>query len=324
MTPEFMVLADGINITPQIADRLIGLTVIDEAGVKADAVEITLDDRDGLIELPAPGAVLRVMLGYKETGLVPMGEYTADEVTVSSPPATMVIRATSAALGGSVKGQKTRSWDKVTIGQIVSTIAGEHGLIGKTAAKYANVRIDHIDQTDESDLNLLDRIGRDRDALVSVKGGTLLFMGRGEGQTVGGVPIPPRPLLEGDTTSWSLTLTTRENYRSVIAVWQDRSAAKKIEVKAGDGDPQLKLRHIHASEAEAQDAARAKLDEIMRGNDSFEATLIGDPLIAAEGRVVAAGFRAGVNGIWSITSATHELGSGGYSTTIRAERPAPD
>ncbi|MDO5642741.1 MAG: hypothetical protein Q4G26_10210, partial [Paracoccus sp. (in: a-proteobacteria)] len=117
-------------------------------------------------------------------------------------------------------------------------------------------------------------------------------------------------------------LTTRENYQSVTAAWHDKDAATRKEVTAGTGAPVLKLRHVYATEDEAQQAAQSKLDEVARGNDTFEATLIGDPLIAAETPVLAAGFRAGVNGLWSITAATHELTPEGYRTTIRSERPA--
>lgn len=324
MTPDFKVIAAGTNITDQIKDRLLGLVVTDEAGRKADTVEIQLDDRDGLIELPTPGAELQVFMGYRETGLVPMGLFTSDEVTVSSPPATLSIRAKSADLGGPIKDQKSRSWDKKKLGEIVQTIAGEQGLEPKVAQRFASIYYEHIDQTDESDLSFLDRLGRDHDALVSVKGGALLFMGRGEGRTVSGSPIPARPLPQSDTSSWTLTLTTRENYKSVSAVWHDKKAAKRKEVIAGEGKPVLKLRHPHATEAEASTAAKAKLDEIGRGNDTFEATVAGDPLIAAEGRVLASDFRDGVNGLWSLTTVTHELSGSGYQTTIRAERPKAD
>ena len=324
MTPDFKIIAAGVNITTQIRDRLLSLTVTDEAGIKADMVEIVLDDRDGLIELPAPGAPLLVFLGYRETGLIPMGLFTSDEVTVSSPPATLTIRAKSADLGGSIKDQKTRSWDKITIGDIVATIAGEHGLTPKVAERFQPVMVEHIDQTDESDISFLDRLGREHDALVSVKGGALLFMGKGEGRTASGLPIPPRPVAERDTASWTLTLTTREAYKSVIAIWQDTQGAKRQEVTAGEGSPTLRLRHVHATEDEAKAAATAKLGEIERGSDSFEATFPGDPLIAAEARILAVGFRAGVNGLWSIKTATHDLGSGGFTTSISAERPGPD
>lgn len=321
MTPDFKVVAAGVNITPQIKDRLLRLTVTDEAGTKADTVEIELDDRDGLIELPTPGAPMMVFLGYRETGLIPMGLFTSDEVTVSAPAATLTIRAKAADLGGGIKDQKTRSWDKMTIGDIVATIAGEHGLTAKVADRFSAILIEHIDQTDESDISFLDRLGRDNDALVSVKGGALVFMGKGQGRTVSGLPIPPRPILSRDTTSWTLTLTTREAYKSVTAAWQDAKSAKRQEVTAGEGAPVLKLRHVHATEEEAITAATGKLAEVERGADTFDATLPGDPLIAAEARVLAVGFRAGVSGLWSIKTATHELSGSGFTTSISAERP---
>ncbi|MFT4015290.1 MAG: hypothetical protein QM682_18265 [Paracoccus sp. (in: a-proteobacteria)] len=148
--------------------------------------------------------------------------------------------------------------------------------------------------------------------------------GKGEGRTVSGLPIPPRPVLERNTSTWTLTLTTREAYKSVTAIWQDTKEAKRQEVTAGSGSPVVKLRHIHKTEDEAKAAATARLGEIDRGNDSFEATFPGDPLVAAEGRILTAGFRAGVNGLWSIRTATHTLDSGGFSTAISAERPGSD
>ncbi|MFT4015291.1 MAG: contractile injection system protein, VgrG/Pvc8 family [Paracoccus sp. (in: a-proteobacteria)] len=182
MTPDFKVIAAGADITPQIKDRLLGLTITDEAGTKSDTVEILLDDRDGLIELPAPDAPLLVLLGYRETGLIPMGLFTSDEVMVTSPSATLTIRAKAADLGGSIKDQKARGWDKTTISEIVGKIAGEHDLTPKVSARFQAVRIEHIDQADESDISFLDRLGRDHDALVSVKGGHPAVHGQGQGR----------------------------------------------------------------------------------------------------------------------------------------------
>ena len=56
MTPDFKIMAAGANITPQIKDRLISLRISDEAGTKSDMLEVTLDDRDGRVEIPLPGA----------------------------------------------------------------------------------------------------------------------------------------------------------------------------------------------------------------------------------------------------------------------------
>lgn len=115
MTPDFKVIAAGVNITPQIKDRLLRLSVTDEAGTKADAVEIGLDDQGGLIGQPTPGAPMPVSLGYRETGLIPMGLFTSDEVTVSPPPATLIIRARAAGPGDTIKDRKTRGQDRTGV-----------------------------------------------------------------------------------------------------------------------------------------------------------------------------------------------------------------
>ena len=152
-----------------------------EAHMNAASTAHNLDDWDNAIELPLPGAPLVVFMGYKETFLVPMGIYTADEVVAKGPPDTVTIRGKAANLGGSIKEQKTRNWDEKTIEEIVSTIAGEHGLEPKVAEAYADFFYEHLDQTDESDLNFLMRIAKEHDALAMVKGQTLLLIGKGEG-----------------------------------------------------------------------------------------------------------------------------------------------
>jgi len=62
------------------------------------------------------------------------------------------------------------------------------------AEAYADFFYDHLDQTDESDLNFLTRLAKEHDALATVKGQALLFIGKGEGKTASGLPMPPLPI----------------------------------------------------------------------------------------------------------------------------------
>jgi hypothetical protein len=43
--------------------------------------------------------------------------------------------------------------------------------------------------------------------------------------------------------------------------------------------------------------------------------------VAAEGQIIALGFRIGVSGLWSITSAQHKIAGGGFTTSIKTEKP---
>lgn len=321
MTPDFKIIAAGVNITSQLKDRLLSLSVADETGTKADQVEIVLDDRDGAIELPKPGALLTVFMGYKETFLAPMGSFTADEITISGPPDTMSIRGKAAALGGPLKDQKTRAWDGKTIGQIVAVIAGEHKLTPKVSEALSKVLIEHIDQTEESDLHFLTRLGAEHDAIASVKGQSLLFIGKGDGKTASGIAMLPQPITRKGCLRWDATLATRGEFSSCEASWHDKATGRREKVSAGSGSPVRKLRHIFPSKDEAERAAHGELKRSKRGNTSLRLSLVGSPLMAAEGRLAASGFRPGVDGIWSIKSVRHHIDQSGFVTEIEAEAP---
>ncbi len=49
MTPDFRIHADSHGTTERFRDRLLPLRVADKAGIKFDTVELTMDDRDGLV-----------------------------------------------------------------------------------------------------------------------------------------------------------------------------------------------------------------------------------------------------------------------------------
>ena len=57
-----------------------------------------------------------------------MGRYTADEVTLSGPPATLAIRAQAADMGGTQKSINSRNWDAITLASLVEAIAAESQL----------------------------------------------------------------------------------------------------------------------------------------------------------------------------------------------------
>ncbi|PPE03090.1 Phage late control D protein (GPD) [Holospora curviuscula] len=101
--PDFNIWAQGNLITGLIKQRLISLRITDEAGITSDSVEICLDDRDSLIEMPSSGSKLQVHLGYIETGLVSMGLYIVDEVTLEDHPQVMKIKGHAADLKASFK-----------------------------------------------------------------------------------------------------------------------------------------------------------------------------------------------------------------------------
>nr|VFK59903.1 MAG: hypothetical protein BECKTC1821F_GA0114240_103826 [Candidatus Kentron sp. TC] len=322
MTPSFRVFADDVEITNAIRDWLIFLSVTDEAGWQSDTVEIRLDDRDGVIKLPRKGAKLNVRLGYREDGLVRMGLFVADELALSGPPDTLVIRGRAADMEAGLKEHKTRPWDNVTMGGMVEAIATEHGLTPAVGDFLAPIDIPHLDQTEESDLHLLTRLARQYDAVAKPANGYLLFVPKGEAKTATGKLIPTVAIHRNQTSEHRVTLADRGRYRSVVAHWHDTGTGERVAVRVGDGRPAFTLRHAYPNAVAAGDAARAKLDALGRGLGEISLTLKhGSPSLFAEAKLVLSDFRRGVDGEWVATRVSHNLGDGGYETRVEAEAP---
>src|SRR5690606_40346563 len=126
------------------------------------------------------GATISVAIGWSGEGLVDKGTFTVDAVSHSGTPDQMTIRATSADMRAELPARKSRSWHKTTVGEIASKIAKEHGLKLRISDALNGVRVAHIDQTDESDINFLTRLGQRFDIIATIKAGTLRLIPRSE------------------------------------------------------------------------------------------------------------------------------------------------
>ena len=321
MQVDFQILANQRDITSVIRDRLLQLRITDEAGLISDTVEIQLDDRDGQITWPEKRAELEVYLGYKHTGVVRMGLYLVDEVEYSGPPSTLTIRGKAADMRASIKAPKTRSWDQITLGNLVSSIAAEHGLSAKVSTTLAGIGLSHIDQTNESDLHLLTRLARDYGVITKPVAGFLIFVPRGEAKTASGKTLPVIHIQASDIIRHRMTQAERNQYQSVQAYWHDTDSAEKQTVTTGEDNPVYTLKHTYSNTHEAIRAAQAKLSALKRGAGTLSLTLIGNPSLQAEGKINLTGIREPIDGQWLIQRVAHQLDSQGLITRIEAETP---
>ena len=320
MTPKFKILADSVDITELIADRLKRLVVTDEAGHNSDAVEIELDNRDGAIAIPRTGAELEVFMGYAETGLTRMGLFTAGDITLSGPPDTLSIQGHAANMRISLKAPKTKSWDQKTISEIVSTIAADHGLTPVVGTALGGIALQHIDQTEESDLHFLTRLAADHDAVAKPVESRLLFVPRGEAKSASGKKLPSVALKRTDLDRWDMTAASRGKYKSVKAYWHSLDDAERMTVKVGSDKPCFCLGGSSATPAEARGKAQAKFNELQRGTATLSLTTGGNPTIAAECALSVSGV-PGLEGAWVVQRVEHTHDDNGYICQIECETP---
>jgi hypothetical protein len=307
MTPDFIIKADSEDITAIIRDRFMELRVTDVAGIDSDMVEIRLDDRAPAIALPGTGVKLEVFIGYKGTALDRKGLFVVDEIGLEGSPDTMTIRARAADLRQGLKELKTRSFDDITIGDLVATIAAAHGYTPKVSDDLAGVTIAHLDQTNESDLHLLRRLAEIHGAVAKPMADMLLFVPKGQAKSVSGKDLPAVTKLRTGLTRWNVTLAERNKYTRVITRWRDLANATDVEVSVGSGDPVYRLRGSSPDAATATAAAKAKLAAFERGAGTISGTCPGDVAMAAEGCLTVSGVRPGVNGDWSLQQVVHVI-----------------
>ncbi len=67
----FRIQADGKDITALINDRLLLLRTTDKPGMESDDFELRIDARDGVVALPARGALIEVHRGVRRPAARP-------------------------------------------------------------------------------------------------------------------------------------------------------------------------------------------------------------------------------------------------------------
>ena len=319
--PSYRIMLGDTDITPRINGLLVSLSLTDTRGGAADQLDLVLADHDGRIPFPANGKELQLWIGWPAQGLVNKGRYIINEVQISGPPDQITIRARSVDTNETLPGQRTHSWHNTTLGAIVRNIAQRHKLKASVNAKFDKVRIAHIDQTDESDLNFINRISKRFDAVAAIKAGCLMLIQRGQSQTASGKPLPIIVIDRSAGDGFSYSATTSDSYNGVKARWNAKSHGKLKTVVAGSGDNAKVLKETYTSEAEALRAAKSEWQRIQRGRCSLDMTLAyGRPELLPESPIRLEGFRRDIDQQpWVVIEVRHDLSQSGYTTSIRCE-----
>ena len=326
-TPVFRITVDGQDIAQRISPRLISLELTDNRGLEADQLSITLSDHDGLLAMPATGAQLRLWLGWSDTGLVDKGSYTLDEIEHSGAPDTLSLRARSADLRKSLKTRRERSWSNTTLGEVIRDVALGNGLKPTIAQQLEALTILQLDQANESDANLIARLGEEFDAVASVKAGCLLCMPSGGGRSVTGIALPHITLIREDGDQHRYLQADRDSYDGVRAYFYDINSAQKQQAIAGGGENLKDLRHTYSDQQSALRAARAEFNRLQRGSATLSYTLAkARPDLIPELTYSLMGVKDEIDAIiWYGGNVLHSLSAeNGYTMSLELESKLPE
>ena len=323
MKPIFKIEADDKDITDLLSARLISLNISDETGLVSDKADILLDNRDNILDIPPRGITLKIYLGYDEKSLSLMGSFIVDNISLSSPPSKLRIIAKASYgndknLSNKIRSPKSRSWHEYSLVGIISKIATEHKFESLIDEYFNQIYINHIDQTNESDLSFLVNLSQNYDALIKFITGKLVFTRKSQALSISGKELPTTEIFENHITNWRLDILDRGKFGKVIAKYHDFATGEEKQVFAGSDDPSYEIRFTFTDETRAINAAKSKLAEFERGITKLELSIAGNPNLSAEKPINIPDIRYLKDKNWIINSVNHELSDQGYKSTINA------
>ncbi|GLS13612.1 contractile injection system protein, VgrG/Pvc8 family [Hydrogenophaga electricum] len=293
--PDWRITLNGKEVERR---RFMGLSTTDNRGLEVDTLVISFTDQDGLLAIPQKGVELGVFVGYEgDAELIDRGVFVVDCVRHTGPPDVLEVTAKSARLsqkngldnvttevgaGPKLKQRRERSWEAITLGDLVRQIAAPYGLEVRVSEALEEHFIAHMDQT-ESDGHFLTRLAHDLDAVATVKAGKLLFLRAGTGETAEGEAIEPITIKrqEGDQHTWEAA--DKGRWTGCSAHWHDYASGKRERVDVGDDGYRKQLPRTYPSEAAAREAAQAEFQRLSRGLATMQLDVAdADPALFAE------------------------------------------
>lgn len=315
LRPAFSLTADGQRVAVRSG---WGLRVTDQVGLESDTLELTLDTAEEL-EWPRLGATLTASVGYLDDGesLDELGDYVVDGVELTGPPWAVRVSAHAGDLSVKLAEHGTRSWTDATIRDIARDLASDLGIAFTVSDRVSNRVFAHVEQANESALAVLTRIATEQRCVARVLKGRLVVAPRGEAQSASGLPLREVTVLRDQVSRASLTQNARGEVGAIAC--EVRTGLKTAVEVFGSGEPRKRLRKVFSSSTEARNAADAYRAHMAAGQWRLRLTVLGDPAIGAETRLLTPDLHPGTPEAWTVTSATHSVSSSGYTTDVDAE-----
>lgn len=334
--PNFSISVEGEDITDAVRENLINLTLKDYGGdsKKSDQISFAIVSPD--MKLPSKGVKISVSMGFGNE-LVNKGTFVVDSRSSggsSSQPRIIEIVArayskTNERGHSTLQSQKTRSFSGITLGDLVNTVASEHGLTPRVDTTLTNQTVSHIDQLGESDMNLLTRIATRYGAVSKVTHDYWVLTPRGSETTVSGQPLPIRTITPDMCSNWRYhdnsdhPDSSKSGGGTTIVRYKDMDDGGIVKtLKVGSGEP------VNDYPIPQKDLAGAKIiaggctahskKKLTAMSVSMDVT---PELLAmtAEGKITTSGFGSVEDKDWKISTLELRMSEQGFTMDLSLE-----
>ncbi|MEK5378063.1 phage late control D family protein [Paenibacillus sp. FSL P2-0173] len=285
------------------------------------------------------------------------GSFEVDSIDFAGPPDTVSIKAVSLPVTTNVRQEKkTKAWESVTLKSIAAEITKRAGFSLMYEA-HNNPKYDRQDQTDVSDLAFLNDLCKQEGIALKVTGKKLVLFDEYVYEQKPPALTIERGV--SDIISYGFSFTTQDVAYAGCEVSYQPAAKKSTSKKKDDkgtakaaaestskdsgkkkkdkaeqpkpikviyrppgapkDGPILKVSQSVGSQAEAINAARKSLREKNKEAGKATLSLLGNVGLAAGMTITIKGFGR-FDGKYIIVSATHAVGSSGYTTNLEIRK----
>ncbi len=320
---EIEIIYNDTSVSKNILKFVTGFSYKDCASGKADQIDITVQDKEGLwiySWFPKDGDYIKAKIktiNWNKEGdskLFDCGLFFIDDLSFSGPPNVLSIGALSMPQNNFSTYEKTQTWEKVTVEQVAKRISDSAGL--QLYYDADTVQIESTEQSNKSDMNFLYSLCSDYGLAMKVYNNKIIIFDEMKYESRKSVLT----LSKTDLISWNGSASKYGVYDGVELSYSGTSKKETINYsfKVRDGSRILRLNDSVDSVAEAEKVAKAKLRAANKEENKLSISMKGNlnPVSGCCVDIVGLGV---FDGKYYVDELTHKLG-GGFTTNCELHR----
>lgn len=346
-----IVTYNGKDISESLAQYVLSFSYTDNLTGKVDDISITLEDRAELWEadwMPERGATLDITICtynwsdlYSEEQDLQLEKFEIDELEVSSAPNVVTIKAVAISISDDSTLRSTlrsHTWENISVQKAANDIAWQNGMKLQWYCDD-NPNIDKLEQNDESDLDVLQKICDDAGFALKVTTDTIIIFDveKFEKEDVYAEYYHPgttilnivenqsKPVQTDALLNYSFKAKIRDVYKKCHVKYakdKDKSVIESTFVAPDKKEKEGATLEVHqqvSSQAEADRLAKKKLRE--KNCEEFTGSFSSDGnmgLCAGE-TIEMLGF-GNFSGKYIITQTKHDISSSGFTSSVEIRK----
>lgn len=285
----------------------------DVSGEETDQIKLKVAAPD-MDSLPPEGVTIGFDIGIADEDPVhwfSRGQFTVTRITPQLFPHVFTIIATAASFQVNdqteFKLRRSQTYNG-TLGGIFREVVNRHGLSPRVDQALDGIAVEHIDQTDETDMSFLTRLARKYDAVAKPVDSLYVLAMRGKVKSLSGKSIKPIDIelpqnnqpTDLSFTNASLSMPSRKQFKGVKSIWWNDSTGEEALEIVGI-KPFKKLTQTYLNADQARQMAQNELRKIERTGTQIRLDLPANPRFHAEGIIkTSSQFPLYMQGEWSL------------------------